>query len=131
MSSSGGDTFYDWIRVRKYAEPEPGASIGNGEEIVALTVWVISGSITYHTAKQTWVYLAQTYDGSTQKLLVSGSLAKSSSLSENVWTTDDPLYIGVNYIGVIDEVRLSSVARGDAWIKAAYYSLADDFLNYS
>ncbi len=117
--------------MRKYAEPEPSASIGNEEEIVALTVWVNSRSITYYTAKQTWVYLVQTYDGSTQKLFVNGSLARSSSLSENAWATDDPLYIGVNYTGAIDEVRLSNVARSDAWIKATYYSLTDNLLSYS
>ncbi len=129
--NSGRDTFYDWVRVRKYAESEPSASIGNEEEIVALTVWVNSRSITYYTAKQMWVYLVQTYDGSTQKLFINGSLAKSSSPSESVRVTGDPLYIGVNYTGTIDEVRLSSVPRSEAWIKATYYSLTDNLLSYS
>jgi hypothetical protein len=76
-----------------------------------------------------WCHLAASMSGSTMKIYFNGVLKNTSSgtVSGTVATTD-PLNIGrrtqgssYQYVGgVIDEVRLSSKARNESWVKTEY-----------
>ncbi|MHC1737071.1 MAG: LamG-like jellyroll fold domain-containing protein [Ignavibacteriaceae bacterium] len=79
-----------------------------------------------------WTHLAGTYDGSTAKLYVNGSLVKSSPSTSSIGSTDLPLVIGNHgntvggdftrpFIGSIDEVRIWNTVRTEAEIKASMY----------
>jgi hypothetical protein len=55
-------------------------------------------------------------------------------------TIRDLLYVGATYPGgpttyyfdgEIGEVRISNIARSDAWLKASYYTIWDNFVTYS
>lgn len=62
----------------------------------------------------------------------------SAGTKNCAFSSDDaPLYVGKYYggggshlTGNIYEIRISSVPRSDAWIKATSYSLADDLISY-
>ncbi|MDP3015293.1 MAG: LamG domain-containing protein [bacterium] len=88
-----------------------------------------------------WYYVVSTYDGSYSRVYVNGILEAVSTYSPNlIVTTPDPLYInshtwGGGYQssqgrmqGIIDEIRISKVARSAEEI-AYYYNLAVSPLN--
>jgi len=80
-----------------------------GPTAVALGQWHYG--VAYQVSGSRYLWL----DGA----LIAGPLAKS-------WNTgsDTPLAIGsLTANGVIDEVRVSTIARSPAWLKATYYSL--------
>ena len=72
----------------------------------------------------TWSYLAGTYDGSSLKLYVNGSLVSSRSISGGIFVSTNPLRIGGNSVwgeyfnGLIDEVRVYNRALTQAEIQA-------------
>jgi hypothetical protein len=82
-----------------------------------------------------WEYLVTRYDGNLLSILLNGvqigSLAKSGDLDP----PGSPLWIGDflnmtdrEFHGVIDEVRISGVARSDAWIAAQHLSMSQSFV---
>lgn len=73
----------------------------------------------------TWGYVVATYDGSTLLLYVNGTQQLSLSVTLNL--TYGNAYLGNDpfsdyYTGVIDEYRISSVARTRGWIATGYNS---------
>lgn len=88
----------------------------------------VTGSTASLTAGQ-WVHLAGTFDGTAWKLYINGALDSSASDSTHP-TNSAPWAIGaditadigtVEYLnGVIDEVRISNVARGADWIATQF-----------
>lgn len=69
-----------------------------------------------------WHHIAGTYDGSTQKLYVDGILDAQKSFSGSLNEITFPLYLGATlsggnrvayFNGLIDEVRISNIARTD------------------
>lgn len=94
----------------------------NGSSVVAPTAAATySNGTTYHVVGR--------FDGSTAKLYVNGSEAASTALTGNLSYGTGQLRInanaagGENFIGVVDEVRISSVARAPEWIKFTYYNI--------
>jgi hypothetical protein len=71
----------------------------------------------------TWTYLAASYDGTTIRLYVDGTLTLSQTASGPISTSNDPLRIGGNAIwdewfsGLIDEVRLYNGALNQTEIQ--------------
>jgi hypothetical protein len=74
-------------------------------------------------------HLAATYDGSTLKLWVNGAVDGTLSVSGATDNPSDDFFIGCEsyaftaaypWLGTIDEVRLSSVARSSSWMTAQY-----------
>lgn len=66
----------------------------------------------------TWTHIAATYDGKEVKLYINGQEEASRSVSGEIWYDDSPLFIGryanfgnAQFGGIIDEVRISDVAR--------------------
>jgi MSHA biogenesis protein MshQ len=82
----------------------------------------------------TWHLVAGSYDGTTMRLftdgLAVGSTPKSGALRENAWetwignnpnNTTDPAWAAMD--GLLDEVRVSSVARSAGWLRTEYNNL--------
>lgn len=95
-------------------------------------------------ARATWNYHAATYDNVSGKVLLNGSVAKETvatgalipSMSHKVFLgcsgnqSNNASYV---WPGKIDEVRISSVARSEAWLKASYDTVKNNatFMTYS
>ena len=76
-----------------------------------------------------WHYVAMKYDGENIKVKRDDDAFNSVAASGNMSLDTEPTYIGYQsanptqtFVGIIDEVRISNVARSDAWIKASYNS---------
>jgi hypothetical protein len=89
-------------------------------------------------ANNTLQHVAGTFDATNLKAYIDGALSKSENLPYTVKHNDAPMYVGFPLNtssaqalqGSVYEVRISSSARSDAWIKATYHSLADTLLTY-
>ncbi len=78
----------------------------------------------------TWHHIVMVYDGSLganprKQVYVDGVLDHSDNASGNISNNTDPLYIGRRsdnrrYRGVLDELRISNVARSADWIATEY-----------
>lgn len=86
----------------------------------------------------TYVHVAGTYDGSNLRLYVNGQQQATTPVSGTLVSTSKPIRFGkyehrdipdTLFRGTIDEVRVSSVSRSAAWIKAEYYSAWDQLLS--
>jgi hypothetical protein len=64
-----------------------------------------------------WAFLAETYDGTSLKLYVNGNLAASHIFTGSLTTTSDPLTIGQQFAGLIDNVRIYNTALSQASIR--------------
>jgi len=85
----------------------------------------------------TWTYLAGTWDGSTQRIYFNGSQEDyDSANSPSPDSLDRAVRIGTSYApdnyfnGIIDELRISTINRSAAWIKATYHTGNDTLLTY-
>jgi len=71
-----------------------------------------------------WHYLVGTYDGSTLRYYVDGSLIDTVAYSATLPTNDAPLYLGryqtYYFNGSIDESRVSNSVRNVSWINTSY-----------
>jgi len=87
----------------------------------------------------TYYYLAFSYDGTTMRFRANGN-TDSHALTTTV-PDGDSFVIGNNYRvspptsnsefdGIIDEVRISNIARSAAWIKATYYAQSDNLVSW-
>jgi hypothetical protein len=94
----------------------PGAVVNPGAEIQLLG--------TSALPRNTWTHLAATWDGSTLRLYVNGTLAASRAATGTLPNSTGPLRIGGTSVakqffkGLIDEVRVYNRALGQAEIQA-------------
>jgi|GEM_PF-5147313 len=71
-----------------------------------------------------WYHVVLTYDGVSAKLYLNG-VVKSKPCSPPTWPADG-MYVGDRsgggrqFIGIIDEVRFSNIARSNAWVTTCY-----------
>lgn len=81
-----------------------------------------------------WAYYAIVYDGSDATLFVNNSSESPTSTFTTYTTAEVNTYIGrglTNYFdGLIDEVRISDIARSADWIKAQYLSMTLAFITF-
>jgi len=85
-----------------------------------------------------WYLFTGTYNGSIERLYVDTTEVNTKAVSGDISTSVQPLAIGARsttdvneyFDGIIDELRLSSVVRNAAWVKATYNSLWDSLLTY-
>ncbi|MEM6730340.1 MAG: DUF2341 domain-containing protein, partial [Myxococcota bacterium] len=90
------------------------------------TTELIGGSST--VLLDEWTFLSATYNGSLMQAYQDGVFAGSTGKSGAVNLSDTvPVWLGANppdayrgWIGAIDEVRIASVARSEAWLRAEY-----------
>jgi len=85
-----------------------------------------------------WTYLVATYDGSTIKLYVNNNAALTTATTQTLNTNNAGARIsarwdvtGSNVSGVLDEIRLSNVARSADWILAEYNNQSSPSTFYS
>ena len=88
----------------------------------------------------TYQYIASTLNNYTSNIYINGkndnNTTNPNTLSSNISTPAD-LIIGprsgnsnLMFNGIIQEARLSNIARSESWIKATYYSNFDNFVIY-
>ncbi|OHD56455.1 MAG: hypothetical protein A2096_12055 [Spirochaetes bacterium GWF1_41_5] len=89
--------------------------------------WFDTGDCSYNTAPTTaWTHWVGTYNGSQVIQYIDGIKVTNRSKSDNILTSSSNLYIGRHvtgntfFDGIIDELRLSSVARSSNWILTGY-----------
>jgi len=81
---------------------------------------------TVNLADGAWHHLVGTYDGTTMKLYVDGALVKSGAGGSFAGFSAGTIYLGrasgssVYTNGLLDEVRVSNIARTTDWIAAEY-----------
>src|SRR5271166_172862 len=94
------------------------AATGTG---TAPAVHILVGSTDYGAqgtsvlSLNTWTFLAATYDGTTLKMYVNGTLVGSQTVAGSIFTTTDPLHIGGDwdsemFTGSIDNARIYKAA---------------------
>ena len=122
---------YTWNDLGYNLEYKPGdnnlTSVGSGPD------WARADGIDLDT---NWHYVGAAIDGATGAMFVDGNdLTTDSSISPLV-ASDQPLNIGRRgnggdyFLGSIDEVRISNVARSADWMAAQYLSMTDTFITY-
>jgi hypothetical protein len=77
-----------------------------------------------------WYYVVGTYDGSTMSIYLNGNLVAQTSTTFSVPPSSQTLKIGTRgndkapssffFSGIIDEARVSDIARSSGWIKTQY-----------
>jgi hypothetical protein len=88
----------------------------------------------------TWYYVVGTWDGTNAKIFLNGEedtpYTRYHDTSGTQTNTTREIYLGndLSHIsgldGILDEVRISNVARSADWIKASYYSGNDTLVSY-
>jgi hypothetical protein len=98
-------------------------------------MYVNSLSIKVPATTSTWHYVVGTYDGTTARLYVDAGTPASGD-TNLIWPSLDT-YVGDRtalnraFQGSIDELRVSEVARSDAYISASYENQNDPGTFYS
>jgi outer membrane protein assembly factor BamB len=111
----GNDNYYLEATSTNASKPDAGM-IAGGSYADAVGTAKLTAS--------TWSYLTETYDGSTLKLYVNGTLVASTAHTGAIASSTNPLQIGgdslygQNFAGLIDEVRLYNVALTAAQIQS-------------
>ena len=112
LSSNSGRFVY----YVKTASGVTGASLANGDN---------------YYADNTWRYMAGTYNRTLSsqrvKLYQNGALVVTADgYDEDIEAGDEGLTIGqwdsYYFAGLLDEIRISKIARSAAWVKATYYT---------
>jgi len=94
----------------------------------------VEGSTVLSAA--TWYHVVGTYDGENLRIYLNGEINGTTPQTGNIDSTTDPVRIGwaiadfFSFDGIIDEVRISNVARSAAWIKASFETERDDLLGF-
>jgi len=79
----------------------------------------LSEKVDNITASQKWYHVATTFDGNTFKLFVDGLEVKSSTRFEGETPVQAPVeYLGADFLGKMDEVRIWKVARTQSEIQS-------------
>ncbi len=84
----------------------------------------------------TWHYIATSASGTTGQVYLDGVDVTTDSTMSSLVANPQPLNIGrvagstAYFLGVLDEVRISSVTRSAAWIAAQHQSMSDGMLTY-
>jgi len=97
------------------------------------TVGARDGDIGYGKFTQSspvigdWYHVVGVYDGSEVSIFVDGVLGAVQESLSSMSASPDNLFIGKEFVqgfmdGVVDEVRVSSIARNISWIQTQYYN---------
>ena len=94
----------------------------------------VDGSTVLSAA--TWYHVVGTYDGENLRIYLNGEIDGTTPQTGNIDSTTDPVRIGwaiadfFGFDGIIDEVRISSIVRSAAWVKATYETGRDNLLTW-
>ena len=141
-----------WISRRRCVPVESRPKIEDGSPCVPVHIrTAFDGGISFRTGgswlgvhygtltANQWYYLAATYDGTTLRAYRNGTPVDQRTMGAPD-VEDDTAKIGRHafrdqvadhFDGLIDEVRVSSVARTSEWIRAQHRSMTDaNFVSY-
>ena len=93
-------------------------------------------SVDLSNISDRWTYIAETFNNSFARNFYQDGYLLKSGTAEDYFIGNSIWYMGIRanggeaFNGLIDETRISNVARSAAWIKAEYYSGVDSLLIY-
>ena len=164
LSPTGAFTFEAWFKITategKYLVGQGDDTVNPNEfgAILAINLNVVSFGVERYAADwiviqgtddindDAWHYGVGVYDNGSMALYVDGGADGTATNTDKANQTTGNQYIGIGnfprdnganrlFDGLIDEVRISNVARSAAWIKASYNagagSLLKSFVNES
>lgn len=127
LASKGRDTDQEWIGV--YLKPDKLLSFGWSWQSPGAGNLDSNGT---KPAAGVWHHVFATFDGTLARLYYNGVQDADSPKGQGYDTLAGPLVLGTDrfdnnpsFDGVVDEVRLSSVARDAAWIATQYANQSD------
>jgi hypothetical protein len=98
-----------------------GSTVSGGEIAVSIDIWYLFGF---------------TRTSGTVKNYIDTSAGTSDTQSGDVSKIGTDLIIGTRpldnlyFNGIIESIRISKMARPEAWLKASYYTIGDNFITY-
>jgi len=147
LDITGSLTLEAWMQMQDARAPTWGSSvIGRGSQYKLFQDWDADYRVTFYVetttqgypssngnSPNTWYYMVGRYNGSTSKIYRYETEVDSDPVSSPITSDIHNVKIGLDpdndpYDGLIDEVRISDVARSPAWIKASYHSGNDSLL---
>ena len=143
LDITGNITIEAWVRPDDFAGPPDLLTKGNYDE--AYSVWLrASGEVRFGlnnsplTSNTTLVagtryHVVATRSGTTRKIFINGTEDISDIYGFATGTTFTDLTLsssGYPLGGMVDEIRLSSNGRSDAWIRASFESERDSLVDY-
>ncbi|MGH7410861.1 MAG: DUF2341 domain-containing protein, partial [Candidatus Methylomirabilis sp.] len=130
---TGGTHTYDW---RVYL-PATDKVTARWDTATANNVSIATVSTISHNQ---WIHAVAVQEASTFRIYLNGvqnvSSAMTAHLSGTIAGVMGRTYVGTSssynqyYDGLLDELRVSNVARSANWIKAQYLSMTDTFITY-
>ncbi|MHA2246256.1 MAG: DUF2341 domain-containing protein [Candidatus Hodarchaeales archaeon] len=117
--------------------PNTGSDYEYGLTFESSDIWIYtrgtSGTTNWHTNEvgaSGWHYYVYTYDGNIRRLYIDGVEQESSSVSGNINTGNDNIYLGWNpwtysTDGIVDEVRIVKAVRSAEWLLTEYNNQLD------
>ena len=106
--------------------------IGKADGNWGITSFFSTGTV----ALNAWKHIAITWDGTTIKIYLEGAFDSQVGYSDTIKDTGSIPYIARGDTthqfldGLLDEFRLSSIARASEWIKATFETGRDDFFDW-
>lgn len=143
LDITGNITIEAWVRPDDFAGPPDLLTKGDYDE--AYSVWLrTSGEVRFGINNDpltsntslvagTRYHVVATRSGITRKIFINGTEDNSDMYGEAIGTTFTDLTIsssGIPLEGMVDEIRLSSSGRSDAWIKASFESERDSLVDF-
>jgi len=143
LDITGNITIEAWVRPDDFAGPPDLLTKGDYDE--AYSVWLrTSGEVRFGINNDTLTsntslvagtrhHVVATRSGITRKIFINGTEDNSDMYGEAIGTTFTDLTIsssGIPLEGMVDEIRLSSSGRSDAWIKASFESERDSLVDF-
>lgn len=143
LDITGNITIEAWVRPDNFAGPPDLLTKGDYDE--AYSVWLrASGEVRFGlnnnplTSNTTLVagtryHVVATRSGTTRKIFINGTEDISDIYGFAIGTTFTDLTLSSSTYpleGMVDEIRLSSSGRSDAWVKASFESERDSLVDF-
>jgi hypothetical protein len=141
LDLTGQITISFWVYPRNFSNDPDFVTKGDYTQAYSTYIraagtlrWGINNNWLTSTATlstNTWYYLTFTRNNSTngRKIYINGEESISNTYATAIGTNNNPLYIGTtdyDFDGIMDEVRVSNIARSPSWIKASYLTEDND-----
>jgi len=131
-TSAGYKKFFDKGTVLRLGADATGLKYMQATANNAWGTKIAVGATTITTNNPKWWSLAGVYDGSQLLAYVNGVQdGVVTGVSGNVTNTTDVFVLATDFLGALDEVRLSSVARSAAWLAACCKNMDNPLTFYS
>ena len=94
---------------------------------------LVGGTIT----QEIWQHVTGVYDGNSLKLYINGNLEENETVSTLVGENANNLLLGnalqtdTDFIGYLDEFRISKTNRSENWIKTEFLNQSNPYTFYS